>query len=184
MIKLAIFDMDGTLFNTNSINYYSYKEALSKYNVSLDYKYFCNYCNGRHYKVFVPPLVNNDKEKIEDIHKIKKGVYSKYLDKVIINEHLFNIIDKLKGDYKIALVTTASKKNTYELLEYTEKKDLFDLILTSEDIKKTKPDPEGFLLAMDKYNVKPEDCVIFEDSDVGIEAAQKTKSTVIKIEKF
>ena len=183
-MKLAIFDMDGTLFNTNNINYHAYKEALDKYNVSIDYEYYCNYCNGRSYKVFVPPLVNNDIEKIEDIHKIKKNAYSKYLDKVKVNEHLFNIIDKLKENYKIALVTTASKKNTYEILEYTNKINLFDLILTSDDIKNPKPDPEGFLLAMDKYGVKPEDCIIFEDSSVGIEAAKKTKSNIFKIENF
>lgn len=183
-MKLAIFDMDGTLFNTNDINYYAYKEALDRYNVSIDYEYYCNYCNGRHYKVFVSPLVNNDKEKIEDIHNIKKSAYSKYLDKVIINEHLFNIIDKIKNDYKIALVTTASKKNTYEILKYTNKVGLFDLILTSDDIKKPKPDPEGFFSAIEKFNADPKDCIIFEDSDVGIEAAKKTKSTVFKIEKF
>ena len=39
-MKLAIFDMDGTLFNTNDVNYYSYKEALEKYNVSLDYNHY------------------------------------------------------------------------------------------------------------------------------------------------
>lgn len=183
-MKLAIFDMDGTLFNTNNINYYAYKEALDKYNVSIDYDYYCNYCNGRSYKVFIPPLVNNDEEKVQDIHKIKKNAYSKYLDKVKVNEHLFNIIDKLKKDYKIALVTTASKKNTYEILEYTKKKDLFDLILTADDIENPKPNPEGFLLAMNKYGVAPKDCIIFEDSEVGIEAAKKTNSNIFKIEKF
>lgn len=183
-MKLAIFDMDGTLFNTNNINYYAYKEALDKYNVSIDYEYYCKFCNGKSYKVFIPPLVDNDEEKVQDIHKIKKNAYSKYLDKVKVNEHLFNIIDKLKQDYKIALVTTASKKNTYEILEYTNKKDLFDLILTSDDIKNPKPDPEGFLLAMSKYGAVPEDCIIFEDSNVGIEAAKKTKSNIFKIENF
>lgn len=183
-MKLAIFDMDGTLFNTNYINYYAYKEALDKYNVFIDFDYYCNYCNGRHYKVFIPPLVNNDEEKIEDIHNIKKIAYSKYLYKVKINEHLFNIIDKIKGEYKIAIVTTASKKNTYEILEYTKKIDLFDLILTSEDFKKLKPDPEGFLLAMNKFKTEPSECVIFEDSEVGLEAANITGASVIKIEKF
>lgn len=183
-MKLAIFDMDGTLFNTNDINYYAYKEALSKYNINLDYEYYCNYCNGRHYKVFISPLVNNDNEKMEDIHSIKKSAYSKYLNKVKINEHLFNIIDKIKDDYKIALVTTASKKNVYEILEYTDKLKLFNLVLTSEDVTKQKPDPEGFILAMNKYGVNPKDCMIFEDSDVGIEAANKTNASVFKIEKF
>lgn len=183
-MKLAIFDMDGTLFNTNDVNYYSYKEALDKYNIKIDYNYYCNYCNGRHYTVFLPELVNGNKEIIENIHNNKKILYSKYLNTVKINYHLFNIIECLKKDYKIALVTTASKKNTIEILKYTNKTDLFDLILTSEDIKKTKPNPEGFLLAMHKFAVGPEDCIIFEDSEVGIEAAKKTNSSVVKIERF
>lgn len=183
-MKLAIFDMDGTLFNTNNINYYAYKEALDKYNISIDYEYYCNHCNGRHYKVFISPLVNNDEQKMEDIHNIKKSAYSKYLDKVKVNEHLFNIIDKLKEDYKIALVTTASKKNTYEILEYTNKLDIFDLILTSDDITQPKPHPEGFFLAMNQYSVEPKDCIIFEDSDIGIEAAKKTKSNIFRVENF
>lgn len=183
-MKLAIFDMDGTLYNTNEINYFAYMEALSKYDVSIDYKYYCENCNGRHYKVFVPPLVDNDADKIEDIHNMKKNNYSKYLNKVKVNEHLFNIIESLKKEYKIALVTTASKKNTLEILDFTNKTELFDLILTSEDIKNQKPDPEGFLLAMNKFGAKPEECMIFEDSGVGIEAALKTNATVFKVEKF
>ena len=184
IMKLAIFDMDGTLFDTNEINYYAYKGAFEKYNISIDYEYYCNYCNGRHYKVFVSPLLNDNEYKIEDVHNIKKSSYSKYLNKVKVNEHLFNIIENIKNDYKIALVTTASKKNTYEILEYTKKSELFDLILTSEDVKNSKPDPEGFILAMSKFNSEPNECIIFEDSGVGIEAAKKTGATVIKVEKF
>ena len=113
-MKLAIFDMDGTLYNTNDVNYYAYKEALKEYNVELDYEYYCQFCNGRHYKVFIPALVNNDEDKVEKVHEMKKIYYSKHLDKIIINEHLFNIISLIKKEYKIALVTTASKKNTMD----------------------------------------------------------------------
>ena len=184
MKKLAIFDMDGTLFNTNDVNYYAYKEALSKYDVSIDYNYYCDYCNGRHYTVFIPPLVNHDKEKIEDIHKIKKGAYSKYLDKVKLNEGLIDIIKGIKKDYSIALVTTASKKNTYEILEYTKTKELFDLILTADEISKPKPDPEGFVKAIDYFKVNPSHCMLFEDSELGIEAALKTGASVFEIKHF
>lgn len=184
MKKLAIFDMDGTLFNTNDINYYAYKEALEKYNVSIDYDYYCNFCNGRHYTVFLPGLVQNDENKIKDIHELKKKYYSKYLNKVKINTHLFNIIESIKNDYNIALVTTASKKNTIDILEYSGKKDLFDLIITSEDIEKPKPNPEGFLKAIKHFKANKEDTIIFEDSSVGIEAALQTDSNIIKIEKF
>lgn len=183
-MKLAIFDMDGTLFNTNDVNYFAYKEALGVFNVDMDYDYYCNYCNGRHYKVFIPPLVDNDEEKIEAIHKMKKVAYSKYLDKVKVNERLFDIIKLIKNEYKIVLVTTASKKNTEDILNYTQKIDLFDDIITADDISKPKPDPEGFNLAIEKYNVDSKNVIIFEDADVGIEAALKTGATIFKVEKF
>ena len=183
-MKLAIFDMDGTLFNTNDVNYYAYKEALEKYNVDLDYDYYCNYCNGRHYTVFIPKLVNYDEKKVEDIHNLKKQFYAKNLDKVIVNSHLFNIINLIHGTYKTVLVTTASKKNTLEILEYAKTKDCFDLILTAEDVKKTKPDPEGFNLAINRFNILPKDTIIFEDSEVGIEAARKTGAAVMVVDKM
>ncbi len=182
-MKLAIFDMDGTLYNTNDVNYYAYKEALEKYSVKLDYDYYCKFCNGRHYKTFIPQLID-DEEAIKDIHQLKKDFYAKHLNKVIINEHLFDIICLIKNEYKIALVTTASKKNTMELLKYTDKDKIFDYILTQEDIKNPKPDPEGFLKAIQYFNVSPKNTIIFEDSDVGIEAALKTKANVIKVINF
>jgi len=183
-MKLAIFDMDGTLFNTNEINYNAYKKALEPFGVSLDYEFFCSNCNGRHYKVFLPVLLDDDLEKVEKVHNLKKQYYSKFLNKVKINSHLFEIINRIKENYKIALVTTASKKNTMDILEFTNKKDVFDLILTSEDIKNAKPDPEGFLLAMKNFNANPSETIIFEDSNVGLDAAFKTNATVFKVEKF
>ena len=183
-MKLAIFDMDGTLFNTNDVNYYAYKEALSKYNISLDYEYYCAHCNGRHYKVFIPELVGNNKEIIEEIHNNKKNLYKGFLNKTIVNKHLFEIIKSIKSEYKIALVTTASKKNALEMLEYTNTLEYFDLILTAENVKNVKPNPEGFLLAMQHFNATSHETVIFEDSDVGIQAARKTNASVIRIDKF
>ena len=54
----------------------------------------------------------------------------------------------------------------------------------SEDVKKKKPDPEGFCKAMDYYQILKEDTIIFEDSDVGIEAAEKSGATVFVVRGF
>ena len=183
-MKLAIFDMDGTLFNTNDANYYSYKEALKQHNIEFNYDYFCNHCNGKKYNDFLAPFVNGDKKVLEDIHNFKKQIYGQYLDKIKINERIFDIMKNIKNEYKIALVTTASKKNTIDILTYTDKKKWFDFILTGDDIKNSKPDPEGFLKAINHFNVKPENCIIFEDSNIGIEAAKQTRATVVKVETF
>ena len=90
----------------------------------------------------------------------------------------------IKSEYKICLVTTASKKNTMEILEYTNKKELFDLIITADDINKPKPDPEGFNKAINYYKADAKDVIIFEDSNVGVEAATKTGASVFVVNKF
>ena len=181
--KLAIFDLDGTLFNTNDVNYNSYNEALKEIGCSIDYDYFCNYCNGRKYTEFLPNIINDEKT-IYQVHKRKKELYSKYVDKAIKNSHLFEIIRDLKHEYNIVIVTTASRKNTMDLLLAFKVENLFDLIITQEDVKEPKPNPEGFNLAIKKFNVSSSQTIIFEDSDEGIKAAKKTNAAVFKIEQF
>lgn len=182
---LAIFDLDGTLFDTTKVNFISYKEALEKFNCELDYDYFCSECNGRHYKEFLPTILGeNDMDKIETIHKNKKELYALNLESAVENVHLFAIASLIKNDYLLALVTTASKKNVLDILKHFKKNDLFDLIVTHEDIEKVKPDPEGFLRAMEHFNITPSKTLIFEDSSVGIEAARKSGATVFVANKF
>ena len=71
-----------------------------------------------------------------------------------------------------------------EIIEYTKKDKLFDYIITGDDIKNSKPDPEGFNKAIEYFEANPSDVVIFEDSDVGVEAARKTGATVYIVDKF
>ncbi len=183
--KLALFDLDGTLFDTRKANWLAYQKALSQFNIQLNYDFFAKYCNGRHYSVFVPELLKKAgheeitiAEKSEIVHNEKKELYSTYLSEIKINEHLFNLIECMKKIYYTALVTTASRKNSIELLEFYDKTGCFDYIITAEDVKKKKPDPEGFLLAMKKFNISAHETIIFEDSDVGIQAAENTGATV------
>ena len=63
-------------------------------------------------------------------------------------------------------------------------KELFEFIISAEDVKNKKPDPEGFIKAMDYFNIIPENTIIFEDSNVGIEAAIKSGANVLKVKKF
>lgn len=181
---LAIFDLDGTLFNTNDVNYYAYKQALKEFGFDLDYDYFCKECNGKHYKIFLPQIATDEEEIMELIHERKMDLYKTYLGSAKVNTHLFNLLETMKNNYYIALVTTASKRSCYDIIEKFDKIPLFDLILTQEDVKKVKPNPEGFLKAMNYFSMKPENTIIFEDSNIGIEAARETGSTVLVVDKF
>ena len=177
-------DLDGTLFDTKKVNYLAYSEAMEVYGYSLDYDYYCGFCNGMYYKDFLSHIITADNEVVEAIHKSKCSNYVKYLNHARLNKKLIELIEILNVEYKIALVTTASKKNTMDILGAFNIVDKFDLILTKEDIKEVKPHPEGFLKAMDFFKASPEECIIFEDSDVGIMAAEQTGSTVFVVKGF
>ena len=172
--KLAIFDMDGTLVDTKDVNYFAYKEALQEQGFDLEHEYYCQYCNGRHYTTFLPPIIGDDREKLLQIHDRKKVLYHQHLGKAKVNQHLISMLKAMKPEYYCAVVTTASKKNCGELLDAFQLTQFFDLILTQEDIPKKKPDPEGFLMAMRHFGIPVEDTVIFEDSETGVQAAEKT----------
>ena len=174
-MKLLIVDLDGTLFDTKDVNYYAYKEAILPYGYNLEYQYYCEFCNGRHYTDFLPQVTTTNKTILSAIHNAKKKAYSKYLNKAVLNRGLVDIIKALrKSGYKTAVVTTASKENCKEILDVFNITDIFDLVLTHDDIETVKPDPEGFLKAMQYFKAEPKETIIFEDSDVGIEAAKRS----------
>ena len=185
--KLMIFDLDGTLFDTKEVNYMAYSQALKEAGceATMDYRYYCDFCNGNSYKTFLPEIVPGlDKEKMSEIHEYKKRAYPRYLDYARVNETLVNLIRTCRENYHMCIVTTASKKNTEDILKRFELMDMFDFILTQEDVVLTKPNPEGFLLAMKKANVEKKNTLIFEDSKVGLEAAKQSGADYVQVYGF
>ena len=172
-MKLIMVDLDGTLFDTKEVNFFSYQEAIEPYGYKIDFEYYCEFCNGRHYMDFLPQITTTDETILNDMHKRKKIAYRKYLNKAKLNTGLADLLQISRHHYKTALVTTASRENTYDILRQFGLIELFDLILTHDDISKLKPDPEGYLKAMEYFDSVPEECMIFEDSDVGMEAAER-----------
>lgn len=183
-MKLLIVDLDGTLFDTKDVNYHAYKDAIAPYGYTIDYQYYCEFCNGRHYLDFLPQITTQDESVLTTMHKSKKEAYKKHLDKAVMNQGLVDIIRFMRSEYKTAVVTTASKENCYDILGQFGVLDLFDLVLTHDDITKSKPNPEGFLKAMAYFDAKPEETIIFEDSDVGLEAAERSGAHYYKTYRY
>lgn len=182
--RLAIFDMDGTLFDTKEVNYQAYQEAmiLSGFEKELNYEYFSAFCNGSHYRKFLPAILPGIlPEQMERIHNYKKEAYINHLGSAKVHEHLFCMIDCIQQQYQIALATTASRKNTEDLLNYFMVTEKFDFLITQEDVSATKPSPECFILAMEAAGVNCANTIIFEDSKEGIEAAQASGAAYVSV---
>lgn len=183
-MKLVIVDLDGTLFDTKDVNYHAYKDAIAPYGYDMDYEYYCEFCNGRYYLDFLPQITTSNSEILSAIHEAKKVAYKNHLDKALLNKGLLDIIRLMRGEYKTAVVTTASKENCWDILKQFEIVDLFDLVLTHDDITKLKPDPEGFVKAMMYFDAKPDETIIFEDSEVGLEAAKRSGAFYYRTYRF
>ena len=181
---LAIFDLDGTLFDTTEVNYYAYLDALREYGFGIDKDFFTEQCSGRHYTEFLPKILGESTSLIEKVHALKKQLYASKLDKAKMNRHLFKMVELMSSIYNTAIVTTASQKNTLDILRHFECENIFDVLITQEDIKKPKPNPEGFLKTMAYFGVDKEKTIIFEDSDIGIEAARETGASVMVVDSF
>lgn len=182
--KLLICDLDGTLFDTRKVNYMAYKQAIEHAGlpVVFDYEKYLKDCWGPSYREFLP-IMGVPKERFEEIHDLKKTFYAPNLQYATENTHLFNLIEGMKDIYHTAVVTSGSQ-NAKDILRHFGRYDLFDLIITLDDVERGKPDPEGFFKAMEYFNVSGKNTLIFEDSTVGLTAARKTGASICLVDDF
>lgn len=85
---LIAVDLDGTLIDTVAVNAESYRRALESFGFTLDYDYYAAYCNGRHYRAFLQPLMGGSPsaEDVERVHDLKKQYYAANMDIARKNE--------------------------------------------------------------------------------------------------
>ncbi|MBU4308512.1 MAG: HAD family phosphatase, partial [Nanoarchaeota archaeon] len=162
-----IFDLDGTLVNTEKFDGKILKKILDSYGLS-SHKRFKGYSLEDYIS-----KTTSDKQLQK---KIKKEFISKYElilknIQIEINSELLRYL-KLGLSPLIALVTANNKQLTRRILNKTGLSKYFEIIVTCEDVKRQKPFPDPYLKALKELNVSPENCIVFEDSEVGVNSAK------------
>ena len=172
MLQAIITDFDGTLVDTFEANLLAYQEAFAKEGIGLTQERYRE-CFGCRFDGFMTAMGIVDDQVVGRIKQYKKEFYTKYFHLLRINEPLVRLIESFKAmGGKTAIASTARKENLMNAVNYLGIAKHFDLIYAGVDVKKGKPSPEIYLKAMDALGVSPEQTLIFEDSDVGIQAAK------------
>lgn len=180
-IKAIITDFDGTLVNTFNANFYAYHEAFKQYGYELTRDQYKE-CYGLRYDAFCDKMdIKQDDRK--PIKELKKKIYPDFFDYLTINQNLLTFIraSHILYGIKTCIASTATKENLYNVLKYFEIEDAFDIIITGENVSKGKPDPEVYLKALNLLECDTDEVIVFEDSEVGCEAAENAELNYIKV---
>ena len=159
---LVIVDFDGTLYNTANANYCAYKEALQLYDYEMDKDTYISQYFGSPYLDFLSQIIG-DKNLIEKVHERKVMLYTKYYDSIEENKLLFDILMHIRKDYYIALLTNASRKSCIEILRYFKRQNVFDYIVTGDDIKVKRSKCEGVCEIINHFDIPVERVLVIED---------------------
>lgn len=179
MIKAVIFDLDGVLVTTDELHFKAWKALAEELGITG----FTMADNARQRGVSrmasLEVVLEKTDKTFTDEEKValaeqKNSMYVKSLDTLSPSDALGGV-NEFIGYLKEKGIKTAigsASKNTPLILEKTKLADKFDAISCGLDTTKSKPDPEVFLIAAGKLGIAPEECVVIEDSDAGIEAAK------------
>jgi HAD superfamily hydrolase (TIGR01509 family) len=184
-VELIIFDMDGLMFDTEKIAFISWKRAAHKYGYEIDEEIFKKTV-GANLKRTAEIYLEHFGERfpIDAIRDERFEVAESLIDMngVPVKEGLYELLNYLKEtDIKTAVATSTSRQRAMTLLKMTGIDMHFDYVLCGDEIVNSKPHPEIFLKVSEKLCCLPQNCIVLEDSEVGIIAAHKAGMLPIMI---
>lgn len=177
--KAVIFDLDGVICHTDRYHYLAWKQLADKIGVYFD-ETINNRLRGVSRMASLEIILEGWKgtkfteEEKTELAEEKNGRYKELLKEMTPNDLPAEVkatLEQLRTS-GILLSIGSSSKNARFILERIGLSGFFDAISDGNNITKSKPDPEVFLMAAEYLNVEPESCLVVEDAKAGIDAAR------------
>lgn len=181
-IKLILLDFDGTLANTARANTVSYVEALREEGIPLTEQEYRQKYFGMRCPEFLRDKGISDATQARRIRQRKIEIYPTHFDMVTLNEPLWNFVQSFRRNGGRAwVVSTGHPANVRNAMHYLGIESGIDGILTSDDVARSKPAPDAFWKVMQIEGVTPAETLIFEDSEIGLQAAAASGAAYFKV---
>ena len=181
MIKAVIFDRDGVIIDSEATNVDSARQTFKELGVPITEEDM-DYVPGRHPDQYLPFFQKKYEFSYDEYReKQRKNFYALFHTTPLFDKTI-SLIKKLhKQGILLALATNSRMKSTESLIDRAKINKVFKAIITHDDFEKMKPDPEAYILTAKKLGLKPEECVVIEDSGMGVEAAKAAGMKCIAI---
>lgn len=186
MSKAFIFDLNGTLINDMKFHEHAWDSIINgDFNAGLSLEEVAKQMYGKNEEVLTR-VFGPDKFSDEEMHKIsiekEKRYQSDYRKHLKLIDGLEDFLRKAKENkIPMALGTAAIPFNVDFVLDNCNIRKYFDAIVTADDVTTSKPDPQTFTKAAEKLGVAFDQCIVFEDSPKGVEAAQNAGMKAVAI---
>ncbi|MGA3011822.1 MAG: HAD family phosphatase [Terracidiphilus sp.] len=180
--RAYLFDCDGTIADSMPLHYIAWKTALAEWHCEYPEKLFYSW-GGKPVKKIIADLnkMNGLQMPIDAVATKKEALYLEQLPQLKAIPEVLEHIQAEHGRIPFAVVSGSRRSSVVGSLTAIGLLDKFDTIVAAEDYTHGKPAPDAFLLAAERLGVAPADCLVFEDTDLGIEAATAAGMASVKV---
>jgi beta-phosphoglucomutase family hydrolase len=180
-----IFDCDGTLADTMPAHYQAWLSMLRPYGIPFPEDRF--YALGGMPTAKIIRLLAADAQvsltdsQVEQMVQVKEAAFLKHLNSVRLITPVADIAAAYRGRLPLAVASGGYRHTIWSTLQHLGVLGWFAAVVTAEDTVRHKPEPDVFLEAARRLGVPPRACVVFEDTDIGLEAARRAQMVAVDV---
>jgi beta-phosphoglucomutase family hydrolase len=184
-VRGIIFDLDGTLADTMPSHYEAWSTILDRYGLEMSEDRF--YALGGWPTEKVANLLIGEAGRDIDAAKLsieKELLFAENLHLVQPVEHVTAVARDHRGHLPLAVATGATRDICEQILDHLDIRDWFDAVVSADEVERHKPNPDVFLEAARRLGVEPKHCLVYEDTDPGLEAARRAGMGHVDVRQF
>jgi len=180
--KAYLFDCDGTIVDSMPLHFVAWKMVMDEWGCSFPEDVF--YAWGGLPAAEIIARLNAEQGlamPVAEVEERKEALYFEIIHRLEAVPEVLHEVEAMHGKIPFAVVSGSTRESVVKSLEALGILEKFDTLVCAGDYTKSKPDPEPFLTAAKRLGVKPEDCLVFEDTQMGVDAAKAAGMKWVKI---